>query len=568
MESRVGTLELTIRGERPAIDGVRPDAEAFAIRVLERCDEILERRHPGRVFVLQHLDLHLRISERDFDDAGVEALAADIVDRVERVARAPGDADVEEDVVAFADVADWYASAVEAHAHGTPNRRVGVAPSDHESASTIQALIGDRPLLREVLLRLHRRGTLRAMLRALPEDTVSAIARVLGREAHSAPREPHAAVRGLPPAVARSVTALSPITSAALAWIVIVIAAYDDLGSSCADADVRDVAERAMAALDARRPSRPTAVARHDDRLEVSASRIVVTDAPDQDGPTASAFGGLFYLLRLAVEALVPEILWRACLPEGVVLSHAIALLLEGAAANDPAPLLFGGIDAPEPLPSIAEEQQVEISQSVFGALLDALVFRQLIAKVEPVLQLADTVTGRLLVVSGEGSPYVIFARPANSRDDIVAALDAFLSMWPMSAPPPRAGDALAAFDRRGRVREWRGRSHEDAPLVSNAGSLFASALLTQAAGTLAHMFAARAGADPHARHRHFVERYFRVPALVAMTPGTLDVRMSMDVVNLDVRRAGLDIDPGWIPWLNRRVTFTFEDTDGRGQDD
>jgi hypothetical protein len=367
----------------------------------------------------------------------------------------------------------------------------------------------------------------------------------------------------MPAAVARCVNALPPITSAALAWIVIVIAAYDDLGSTCADTEVYDAARHAVAAFDARRPSgRTTAAPRHENDRQVADPQIEMSSAPATDGSTASAFGGVFYLLRVAVEASLAESLWRACLPEGIVLSNAIALLLEGAGAGDAAPLLFGGVDALEPLPPIAEEQQVEISQSVFGALVDVLARRQLVARIEPVLQLADTADGRLLVGSAERSPYVIFARRANSRDDIAAALDAFMAAWPLSAPRPRASDALAAFDRRGRVREWRGRSRDDAPLVSNAGSLLASALLTQAAGTLAHLFAARAGADPHASHHDFVERYFRAPALVTMTPGSLGVRMPMEAVNLDVRRAGLDIDPGWIPWLNRHVTFTFEDAD------
>ena len=29
--------------------------------------------------------------------------------------------------------------------------------------------------------------------------------------------------------------------------------------------------------------------------------------------------------------------------------------------------------------------------------------------------------------------------------------------------------------------------------------------------------------------------------------------------LDLDIRRAGLDIDPGWLPWLGRVVRFRYE---------
>jgi len=28
--------------------------------------------------------------------------------------------------------------------------------------------------------------------------------------------------------------------------------------------------------------------------------------------------------------------------------------------------------------------------------------------------------------------------------------------------------------------------------------------------------------------------------------------------VDIDIRRVGLDIDPGWVPWLGRTVTFHY----------
>ncbi|HTU67549.1 MAG TPA: hypothetical protein VMF52_16485 [Steroidobacteraceae bacterium] len=44
----------------------------------------------------------------------------------------------------------------------------------------------------------------------------------------------------------------------------------------------------------------------------------------------------------------------------------------------------------------------------------------------------------------------------------------------------------------------------------------------------------------------------------VAMTRTHLDVIFPMNAVDLRVRRAGLDSDPGWVPWLGRIVAFHF----------
>jgi hypothetical protein len=50
----------------------------------------------------------------------------------------------------------------------------------------------------------------------------------------------------------------------------------------------------------------------------------------------------------------------------------------------------------------------------------------------------------------------------------------------------------------------------------------------------------------------------FPVPALVLASPSHLDVHFRMQDIRLDVRRAGLDIDPGWLPWLGRVVRFHY----------
>jgi hypothetical protein len=43
-------------------------------------------------------------------------------------------------------------------------------------------------------------------------------------------------------------------------------------------------------------------------------------------------------------------------------------------------------------------------------------------------------------------------------------------------------------------------------------------------------------------------------------SPLQLDIHFALDQADLRVRRAGLDLDPGWVPWLGRIVRFHYHD--------
>ncbi|WP_213955767.1 MULTISPECIES: hypothetical protein [unclassified Variovorax] len=79
--------------------------------------------------------------------------------------------------------------------------------------------------------------------------------------------------------------------------------------------------------------------------------------------------------------------------------------------------------------------------------------------------------------------------------------------------------------------------------------------------------------ADLHARTTHWLNtlrRHLRLQcgiglASLALRPGWLDwgpthidVHLPLAQVDLRIRRAGLDIDPGWVPWLQRIVRFHY----------
>jgi hypothetical protein len=67
---------------------------------------------------------------------------------------------------------------------------------------------------------------------------------------------------------------------------------------------------------------------------------------------------------------------------------------------------------------------------------------------------------------------------------------------------------------------------------------------------------------------RRFLRRRARIglaslvlrPARVALTATHVDVFFRLTTADVRIRRAGLDIDPGWVPWFGRVVAFHYGD--------
>jgi hypothetical protein len=49
-----------------------------------------------------------------------------------------------------------------------------------------------------------------------------------------------------------------------------------------------------------------------------------------------------------------------------------------------------------------------------------------------------------------------------------------------------------------------------------------------------------------------------RRPALIAHSPTHIDLTFDLRTADVRLRRAGLDLDPGWVPWLGRVVLFHY----------
>lgn len=522
MESRVGLLALTVRAPAGRVDALAPIAEDFTARILQRCDELLEAKAPGRVVLVRQLDLSLRLLEGALENEGeIEAFAAELANHVACRAAAAGEAAAgDPEMAVFEDEVTWRAAHLEARAAGHSDGawRFEALEAEGEPLRTLVDR-GPTPQLTELLLRLHRRGTLRSSLGAMPANVIERVARnleVLDDEADGGFDVP------------------------LLEAVIAAVEARETLGPAVSKAQLVAAARMALKRDGVEPASAAGELERRDE--------------------TGSAFGGLFYLLNPALELSIAESLWSACLPEGLVLAQAAALLLGPAANDDSAPTLFGGVDPHDPLPAVSDEQQSEISLALLAALRDALPRRGLAQLPPVILRLVENAAGRLLIVAEPGSPYALFAFPARSPREAQLALDTFLAIWPASAPPPRATPALAELDRRARVRPIKEAPPAAELLIAEADTLPACALLTQIAGSLAHLFAARVGFVQAFAPSDLVTRYLSVPARIQRTDDTMEIRIPAEKLSLDVRRVGLDANPGWVPWLRRKVTFMFEE--------
>jgi len=115
------------------------------------------------------------------------------------------------------------------------------------------------------------------------------------------------------------------------------------------------------------------------------------------------------------------------------------------------------------------------------------------------------------------------------SEDD--AAVLAFAGLQPDDAPPSRGEDAATE-------RELAAIDAFCARIESRLGELFADEQLMQSELL------------PFVCNRH---------AEIVTDPGWIDIHLSLDDVTTAIRRAGLDLDPGYLPWLGVVVRFIYE---------
>jgi hypothetical protein len=584
IEERIGEVRVRVRTNVPDAEAIRPIAERIVRAALERCAALLEERAPGRVVLIRRLPLRWRIDESVLEDAQqIGELARAAADAIERIS-VPSSLEppaAREGAVVFEDEAHWRASYLLALARGQPAWFYeALGGSGAGEALAVLAAPERRLMAEAVLVRLARAGVLAEALKAQPAAAVKALADALGCNGRPGPMPqggPESGEAAVAPANMGETAASAELATVAARWPVLAPEARRlALRVHAAVLLACGVESPRAAALVASVPQHGAAVSPVEPRTppreavrDGAATEHRVSVEPPQEAPAAeaeqfattasTACGGLFHLLDRVQELDLAESLWKACLPEGTVLAAAAAALLGTRFATDPAPGLFGGVESIS-VPDASPEQQAEVAMASCTALAEALP-RRGIAEIPSVLvSLVEHSAGRLLVAAAEQSPFAFFAWPAATREALSEGLRTLLAAWPHHASLA-AAPALASLDATGRLRPRR--DIVPAPLlIPKAPSAASGALLALVAGAPCTLFSARARSSSLDTAEAFVTRFLARQGRVRTGPEQMQIILSAGDIDPTVRRAGLDRDPGWLPWLRRTVRFVFEESE------
>jgi len=594
IENRVGELRLRIRTDLPDAGHIRPTAERVVRQALERCAALLEERMPGRVVLMRRLPLRWHLDEALLDDAGqVDVLARTAVDLIERYAvpaslEPPVDFDA---AVLFEDEAQLHAAHLLALARGRGDWfRARLDPQ--ESAEPLARLAAPqrRDTAHATLLRLARDNVLAEVLAAQAPPAVAVLASALGFQAPPATSARPTGAASSAPVIAdphQNPALLAELTDLVSAWpsldpsalalalrvhaallletgmdapesIALARAAQENLGRPATPPQAGPVPSPDETSLKPRPQTGQQAP--QADASPLAETEIGTADEAAEETARfiATRCAGLFYLLDRVQELDLAESLWKACLPEGKILAAAASALLGPDHAGDPAPLLFGGVETCA-CPDVSLEQLEEVAIPTCSALAAALPRRGL-AGLPPVrVALASHPAGRLLTASAEGLPFVFFAWPAADPATLRKGLSALLDAWPHSGLIS-ADAALASLDTSGRLRQYQPDAMQAPPFLPQTDSVPAAALLALIAGAPCLLFASRAGSPSPDSVESFVARHLARPARIHIDDEHIDLILPANALDFDARRAGLDRDPGWLPWLKRKVRFLFEE--------
>ena len=162
----------------------------------------------------------------------------------------------------------------------------------------------------------------------------------------------------------------------------------------------------------------------------------------------------------------------------------------------------------------------------------------------------------------GCGFPVAVFAWPAPDAAAVANGIEAFLRIWPAIAAAPQAPDFLCRLDGSGRLRRFADPAGIISCLLPTAPTASAAAALAQVCGSILQLFYTRLmghDGDAVSDAAGLVSRYLALPGRIVFAPEAMTIVMPMDRIDMALRRAALDRDPGWVPWLQRTVRIEFE---------
>ncbi len=548
-DHRVDDLRLHLRTTSGLPGEVRGPVERFIADILEAVGDRLEARWPSRLVFLRQLHLRWKIADDELADPSVipryaEEIAASFGDPQPQ---RPGEHVPEGDVVIFRDEVNWWACYLAARGTGDAEASAWAYDGLRARGIDFTSLAArGREFALAVLAGLAEAGRLVRVVRAADHTALATVATVLGA---APPGSGSPARVAGDPALLRAARSLPSGLPRPAVWLILYVDAMQTLGPSAVPEEIARLTDRAVDELTP--PDADSRELRHRD----DGAPAETASGPRTEWDTE--FGGLFYLLSIALELDVGETLWKACLPEQLVLAHTAAAFLGDSGSYDPAVVLFGGLPALAPL-EVSPQQQEEVAAALTGSVAAALPRRSLARLPELLLRLSPVAGTPALVASEPDSPFALFVWPGADPRRVEKGLRVFLAAWPPSAPRLLGTPSIAEWEGGVRVSAAPSARKSPGPFTIDAGSAPACALIAQIVGALGHTFAARAGLDPVPTPATLIDRYFALRARLVIGPKEMTVVVPMAHIDPDLRRSGLDRDPGWIPWLGRTVRFVF----------
>lgn len=536
MHDRVGTLALRVRTDLEGREvAVRDLAERFTRDVIERCSQLLDAGHPGRVVMMKSLPLAFTLTERDSISpdhlrTAIERAAEELARSIE--ASLPTDGlppSPSAEVAVFADEAAFVASVAVSRARAT-------RPWFHEVAlrdDVFERLVREPALALEVLTRL-----------ADTEQLIEVVAQI-------------------PPSVATRLVDVVAGTSSATPYVEeedgpVILRLVERLASWPAlEAPARRLAAHAHAHRIARAngmASPPAQVASWATRALAVIARDPVALEPARaiaaTRDQTTAYTGLFYLVPALLELGVPEALWQACLPEGSSIASALAGLIPcDDAALD---VIAGG---PRVTYTVSDEQLHEIARTSIARLVTTLPRGGRAELPDGHASFVDGPHGRLLIVTARDAPFVLFAWPARTPAEATAGLAALRAQWPGTTPLFGA-PSVVELDRSGQIRH--AHASPPAPWLVSGRSCAAIALASLVAGLPCQLAISRLG-EPVDDVAAWVARRLAVYGRIVHLEDAIEIWVDVNAVDLELRSAGIDRDPGFVPWLATTIRIRFE---------
>ncbi len=517
-----------------SIHAAAPDtsaAEHFTRAVLDRACDLVEPILRGRTLAIRRLPLRIALEPGDLSnpasindaaDTIAEDVAAALGRFIQDAATTPAD---DAPIAIFDDHAHRAAIAAAAFARGV---QPWFAPEWTDVDGPLRWAAAEPARLLAVLHSLARNNTLEDVLAAADNPTLHTLRASLDTAAAASSQRPH------PPASSNTIAAEGsaattlvphsrPLTGAHLELINAIDNAIESRGS---------LAHKATARRST--PQRPAQNHAPVDPSNPSPAQPPTRRSARAAAPTSTNAAGLFYLLLPILELKIGEILWRRQIPEGPTLAAAARLLLPRA--DDAALTALAGGDT-EGTPTLATNPAGDAAAAILRSLRDAT------ARHTSTLPTASRREARI------GDLRAIFIT-ADADESIIA-------VFPAAAPAPDWPTASAHDDASALSDPLLTLDTAETLLTSSEPASLPAAMLTLTiAGTLAlyarSRLIAAGDTDPNATLRaalatrgEFLYRHEE-----------LTIRIDAEDASLPLRRAGLDRDPGWVPWLQRTLRF------------